>query len=125
MFIIAGPGSPSVLTNVLHAIEQHVEWISDCLAYAKDHGIIRIEATESAEEAWTEDVNEAAAGTLYSHANSWYIGANIPGKPRVLAAYAGGLPAYRQRCEAVAANDYEGFALLTTEQVSTPVVGAT
>ena len=111
LFTITGPGSPSVFSNAVVSIEQHVEWITDCIKYLRERGIERIEATVEAEDRWVTHVREVADGTLYPLANSWYIGANIPGKPRVLMPYAGGVGAYRQKCAAVAANDYEGFTL--------------
>ena len=82
LFTITGPGSPSVLTNMLPTIEQHVDWIADTLAYMRERNFRRIEATPDAETAWVARVNEIAAGTLFPTANSWYLGANVPGKPR-------------------------------------------
>jgi cyclohexanone monooxygenase len=111
LFTITGPGSPSVLSNMPVSIEQHVEWISDCIQHMETANIRTIEATEEAEDAWTAHVNEVAARTLYPKAASWYMGANIPGKPRVFMPYIGGVANYRQRCDAVAGNDYEGFRL--------------
>ncbi|WP_437720504.1 flavin-containing monooxygenase [Sorangium sp. So ce861] len=111
LFTITGPGSPSVFSNAIVSIEQHVEWIADCLAYLRARRLERIEATAEAEDRWVAHVKEVADGTLYPLANSWYIGANIPGKPRVLMPYAGGVGAYRKRCEEVAAQGYAGFAL--------------
>lgn len=111
MFMITGPGSPSVLSNMMVSIEQHVDWIADCLAYLRTREIDGIEATPEAEDKWVAHVNEVAHGTLYPRAASWYMGANIPGKPRVFMPYIGGVPAYRQICDAVAAKGYEGFAL--------------
>ncbi|WP_437963836.1 NAD(P)/FAD-dependent oxidoreductase [Sorangium sp. So ce260] len=111
MFTITGPGSPSVFSNAIVSIEQHVEWVADCLAALRARGFERIEATAEAEDRWVAHVKEVADGTLYPLANSWYIGANIPGKPRVLMPYAGGVGAYRKTCEEVAAREYEGFAL--------------
>jgi cyclohexanone monooxygenase len=111
MFIITGPGSPSVLSNMLVAIEQHVDWITDCVEYMLERGLETIEATEDAQEAWVEHVNAVASFTLFPQADSWYMGANIPGKPRVFLPYIGGLGNYGKRCDEVAANDYEGFAL--------------
>lgn len=111
LFTITGPGSPSVFSNAVVSIEQHVEWITDAVKYLRERGIERIEATVEAEDRWVTHAKEVADGTLYPLANSWYIGANIPGKPRVLMPYAGGVGAYRQKCAAVAANDYEGFRL--------------
>ena len=116
MFTITGPGSPSVLTNMPTAIEQHVEWISDCIEYMREHGIERIEATADAEEAWVSHVNEAADRTLLPLAkSSWYLGANVPGKPRVFMPYVGGFATYTQESDDVAAKGYEGFALAPRE----------
>jgi cyclohexanone monooxygenase len=111
MFTITGPGSPSVLSNMIVSIEQHVDWIADCLGWLDARGIICIEAERAAEDAWVEHVNEVAHTTLYPQANSWYMGANIPGKPRVFMPYIGGVGAYRIKCDAVAAAGYEGFSL--------------
>jgi len=111
LFTITGPGSPSVLMNMPVAIEHHVDWIADCLGYLRDHGWTRIEATEEAQEAWAEHVAELGEASLYVRANSWYVGANIPGKPRVIMPYTGGQPMYRERCEAVRDAGYEGFVL--------------
>jgi cyclohexanone monooxygenase len=110
LFTITGPGSPSVLTNMLPTIEQHVEWITDCLAYLRARGYGRIEATDAAETAWVAHVNERADATLFPTCNSWYLGANVPGKPRVFMPYIG-FPPYVQKCNEVAANGYAGFAL--------------
>ena len=110
LFIVTGPGSPSVLTNMLPTIEQHVEWIADCIGYMRERNFRRIEATPDAETAWVARVNEIAAGTLFPTANSWYLGANIPGKPRVFMPYIG-FPPYVEKCNAVAASGYSGFAL--------------
>jgi len=109
LFMITGPGSPSVLSNMIVSIEQHVDWISDCLAEMGKRDLGCIEATADAEEAWVAHVNEVAHRTLYPKAASWYMGANIPGKPRVFLPYIGGVGAYRQKCDEVAANGYEGF----------------
>jgi len=111
LFTITGPGSPSVLTNMLPSIEQHVDWIADCLAAVRAKGATVIEAETEAEESWVGHVGEAAGVTLRSTCSSWYVGANIPGKPRVFMPYIGGLPAYIERCEAVVAKGYEGFAI--------------
>jgi cation diffusion facilitator CzcD-associated flavoprotein CzcO len=110
LFTITGPGSPSVLSNMLPSIEQHVEWIADAIGHLRRRGLGWIEATEEAEEGWVAHVNAVANATLFPSCNSWYIGANVPGKPRVFMPYIG-FPAYVQRCDAVAANGYEGFAL--------------
>ncbi len=109
LFLITGPGSPSVLSNMIVSIEQHVEWIGDCLSNLGAHQQDCIEATQDAEDAWGEHVNEIAYRTLYPQANSWYMGANIPGKPRVFMPYIGGVGNYRRQCEDVAANGYAGF----------------
>jgi cyclohexanone monooxygenase len=111
LFIVTGPGSPSVLSNMIVSIEQHVDWITDCLSYMRNRGAEVIEATHPAEDKWVAHVNEVAAGTLYSQANSWYMGANIPGKPQIFMPYIGGVGVYRQICNDVATKDYEGFAM--------------
>jgi cyclohexanone monooxygenase len=116
LFIITGPGSPSVLSNMIVSIEQHVDWISDCIAYMRDRGLDTIEANREAEDKWVAHVNEVAHGTLYPQANSWYMGANIPGKPQIFMPYIGGVGAYRQICNDVAAKGYEGFAMSAAEQ---------
>jgi len=110
LFIVTGPGSPSVLTNMLPTIEQHVDWITDCIDYLREHDIGCIEATLPAQDAWVERVNEIANLTLYPGCNSWYLGANIPEKPRVFMPHIG-FPDYVKKCDEVAANDYKGFAL--------------
>jgi len=110
LFIITGPGSPSVLTNMLPTIEQHVEWIADCIGYMRERNFRRIEATQEAETAWVARVNEIAAGTLFPTCNSWYLGANVLGKPRVFMPYIG-FPPYVEKCNEVAASGYSGFAL--------------
>jgi cation diffusion facilitator CzcD-associated flavoprotein CzcO len=109
MFTITGPGSPSVLSNMPVSIEQHVEWITGCIEHMRKHGIDTIEATAAAEDEWTAHVAEVANGTLLPEANSWYLGANIPGKPRVFMPYLGVGP-YREKCNEVAAAGYNGFA---------------
>lgn len=109
LFTITGPGSPSVLLNMPVAIEQHVDWIADCIEYMREQGWTRIEATEQAQDEWAEHVADLGAQSLYVQANSWYVGANIPGKPRVVLPYVGGQPYYRERCNAVAEAGYEGF----------------
>ncbi|WP_420133780.1 flavin-containing monooxygenase [Rhodopseudomonas sp.] len=111
LFIITGPGSPSVLSNMILSIEQHVDWITECLIAMRARGAMCIEATRQAEDDWVAHVNDVAAGTLYPQANSWYMGANVPGKPRVFMPYIGGVGTYRQICNEVAAKGYEGFML--------------
>ena len=109
MMIITGPGSPSVKTNMIAAIEQHVDWITDLLKHVKSHGLNRIEADRDAEEKWVQHVNEVGDSTLYPLANSWYVGANIPGKPRVFMPYVAGLDKYRVICDQIAADGYRGL----------------
>ncbi|MBO4221203.1 NAD(P)/FAD-dependent oxidoreductase [Bradyrhizobium neotropicale] len=111
LFIITGPGSPSVLSNMIVSIEQHVDWISDCLDYMRERELDTMEATREAEDKWVAHVNEVAYTTLYPQANSWYMGANIPGKPRIFMPYIGGVGPYRQICNEVAAKGYDGFAM--------------
>ncbi|WP_454617945.1 flavin-containing monooxygenase [Bradyrhizobium cenepequi] len=111
LFIITGPGSPSVLSNMIVSIEQHVDWISDCLGYMRARELDTMEASREAEDKWVAHVNDVAHTTLYPQANSWYMGANIPGKPRIFMPYIGGVGAYRQICNEVAAKGYEGFAM--------------
>ncbi|MEZ5235795.1 MAG: NAD(P)/FAD-dependent oxidoreductase [Acidimicrobiales bacterium] len=110
-FTITGPGSPSVLSNMMVSIEQHVDWITDCLTAMRRSGQRVIEAEPGAEDAWVDHVNEVAAATLYPSANSWYMGANVPGKPRVFLPYVGGVGTYRTICDEVAADGYRGFTL--------------
>ena len=109
LFLISGPGSPSVLTNMLCSIEQHVNWIADCLENLRRASTATIEATPAAEDAWVDHVNAVAGATLYPTCNSWYLGKNIPGKPQVFMPLVG-FPPYVDKCDAVAANGYEGFA---------------
>ena len=113
LFTVTGPGSPSVLCNMLVAIEQHVNWIGDCIDYLRGARLDTIEPTDEAEQEWIGHVNEVAEGTMYTtpSCNSWYLGANIPGKPRLFMPYVGGYPRYKARCDEAAANDYEGFQL--------------
>ena len=116
LFIITGPGSPSVLSNMIVSIEQHVDWIADGLVHMRKQGLATMEAGREAEERWVAHVNEIAHGTLYPQANSWYMGANIPGKPRIFMPYIGGVGVYRRICEEVAAKGYEGFVMKHEEQ---------
>ena len=111
LFTITGPGSPSVLTNMLPSIEQHVNWIANCLEHLDSQGLTTIEADREAEEAWASHVNDVASLTLYpTGCNSWYQGANIPGKPRIFMPYIG-FPPYVEKCNEVVARGYEGFVL--------------
>ena len=109
LFMVTGPGSPSVLSNVIVSIEQHVEWISDCIQHLTANSCAQIEATQAAENNWVAHVNQLASATLFLNANSWYLGANVPGKPRVFMPYVGGVGRYREECTAIANNGYTGF----------------
>ena len=109
LFMLTGPGSPSVLVNMIVSIEQHVDWVADLLVRARDNAVVRIEAQPESEDRWVEHVNELAASTLFVKAASWYLGANVPGKPRVFMPYIGGMGAYRKTCDDVAASGYRGF----------------
>ncbi|MPZ35041.1 MAG: NAD(P)-binding protein [Rhodospirillales bacterium] len=111
MFVITGPGSPGVKTQMIASIEQHVDWIAGCLAHMRAKGLDGIEPTLQAEIEWVSHVNTVAYSTLYPLANSWYMGANIPGKPRVFMPYVGGFDRYKRRCDEVATKGYEGFTL--------------
>lgn len=110
LFLVTGPGSPSVLSNMLVSIEQHVDWMVDCLIHMRDSSHQRFEPSEAAEQEWVGHVNEVADMTLFPQGGSWYLGANIPGKPRVFMPYAGGVGAYREICDGVVADDYRGFS---------------
>tara|TARA_B100000029_G_scaffold516709_2_gene633044 strand:+ start:20178 stop:21794 length:1617 start_codon:yes stop_codon:yes gene_type:complete len=112
LFTITGPGSPSVLSNMITSIEQHVEWITDCITFMNESNLSEIEATESSEKEWTTHVAEIAEDSPMRFAcNSWYLGANIPGKTRVFMPYAGGIPKYIEKCNEVSSKDYQGFNL--------------
>ena len=110
-FTVTGPGSPSVLSNMAVSIEQHVDWIADCLGHLEANGFETIEPTALAESGWVQHVNDCAAITLYPTANSWYMGANVPGKPRVFLPYVGGVDVYRRACDEVVERGYLGFTL--------------
>jgi cyclohexanone monooxygenase len=111
MFLIMGPGSPSVLSNMVTSAEQHVDWVTEAISYMRAHDVATIEASADAEDAWAETVNQVAEGTVYTHPDcqSWYLGANIAGKARIFLPYVGGVPTYAGICQEVAANGYEGF----------------
>ena len=115
LFMITGPQSPSVLSNMMVSIEQHVDWMSDCIAHMRARGMETIEPTREAQQGWVEHSNETAYKTLYPKAASWYMGANIPGKPRVFLPYIGGVGRYREKCDEVAAAGYEGFVFERAE----------
>ena len=108
-FTVNGPGSPSVLANMVSAIEHHVDWIADCLAHTQANELCRVEAEPDAQANWVDEVRRVADMTLFPRANSWYIGANVPGKPRVFMAYPGGLQNYRDRCSRIVTDGYTGF----------------
>ena len=110
MFLITGPGSPSVLGNMISAIEENANWIAECMNHMGTHGLSAVEATREAQDAWVAEVNRAADATLYPLAKSWYMGDNVPGKKRVFLPYIGGWKKYLDRCDEVAAKGYEGFA---------------
>jgi cation diffusion facilitator CzcD-associated flavoprotein CzcO len=109
LFMVTGPQSPSVLSNMVVSIEQHVDWIADRLRLMHEHGFSRVEATQEAEDAWVRHVCELAQPTLYPKARSWYVGANVPGKPRVFMPYVGGCGRYRKECEEVVADGHRGL----------------
>ncbi|MBQ0719317.1 MAG: NAD(P)/FAD-dependent oxidoreductase [Gammaproteobacteria bacterium] len=109
LFTISGPGSPSVFTNMVTSIEQHVEYISDIITYIDKNHLATIDASEAAEDQWVAHVNEVASATLVNACSSWYLGANVPGKERVFMPYVGGFPVYVEKCDDVAANNYQGF----------------
>ncbi|MEV0104728.1 NAD(P)/FAD-dependent oxidoreductase [Nocardia sp. NPDC050799] len=111
LFTITGPGSPSVLSNMMVSIEQHVDWVADAIEAMRSRGVTTMEAQTEAEQEWTRHVGEVGDMTLYPKVDSWYVGSNVPGKPRVMYAYIGGVGAYREKCDQVAADDYDGFIL--------------
>jgi cyclohexanone monooxygenase len=111
LFMITGPGSPSVLASMIQAIEQHVDWLVDCLGHMRDIGAATIEARLEDEDAWVEHVNEVSKVSLRSTCSSWYVGTNIPGRPRVFMPYIGGFPIYVQKCNEVMSGGFEGFVL--------------
>ena len=107
-FVIAGPGSPSVLTNMVAAIEQHVDWIADCIDYMQNRSFRQVEVERDAETGWSQEVHELASTTLFPSCNSWYLGANVPGKPRAFMPYLS-FPLYVEQCDQIVAADYDGF----------------
>jgi cyclohexanone monooxygenase len=111
LFIVTGPGSPSVLSNMVVSIEQHVEWIADCLAFARHEGFTTVEATDAAQDYWMAQVEAVASVTVWPTGESWYTGANIPGKARSFPIFLGGVGTYRQICADIAAKRYDGFVL--------------
>ena len=121
MFMVTGPGSPSILANFPVCIEQHVDWIAECMVHMREKGINEIEALSDAEADWALMIAEEANKTLLPLADSWYMGANIPGKPRVFLAYPSGVHTYTELCDDVAERGYEGFALRSREMAETAV----
>ncbi|MEH2559078.1 cyclohexanone monooxygenase [Bradyrhizobium algeriense] len=111
LFTITGPGSPSVLASMIQAIEQHVDWMADCMAHMRDVGAVTVEPLQAYEDEWVEHVNEVSKISLRSTCSSWYVGANIPGRPRVFMPYIGGFPIYVQKCNEVMTNGFEGFVM--------------
>ena len=111
LFMVTGPGSPSVLSNMLVSIEQHIDWIAECMKTLRDTHMNFIVPRQKFEDDWVAHVSELANYTLFVRAASWYMGANIPGKPRVFMPYIGGVGVYRQKCAQVAADGYQGFDL--------------
>jgi hypothetical protein len=113
LFTVQGPGSPSAATNFVAALEQHVEWIADCIAYLRANGHRTIEALPAAQAEWIEHTTSLVAPTVLVHpsCNSWYNGGNVPGKKRMYMGYTGGIPEYRRRCDEIAAGGYTGFTL--------------
>lgn len=114
LFITVGPGSPSVRTNMIPSIEQHVEWIRDCLRFMRDHGHQTVEVSVEAAEQWTAHVQEVASETILFRTPSWYSGSNVAGKANVFMPYVGGAPTYRQHCERIVADGYSGFIFTQT-----------
>lgn len=112
LFVITGPGSPSVFSNMVTSAEQHVDWVADCITYMKKNKHQTIDARADAEADWVAQVNEEASKTIFPTTNSWYVGANIPGKPRVFMPYLGGAAKYNEICQGVAENGYAGFILM-------------
>ena len=111
LFMITGPGSPSVLASMIQAIEQHVDWLADCIGHMRDIGAKTIEPLQGDEDAWVEHVNDVSTVSLRSTCSSWYVGANIPGRPRVFMPYIGGFPVYVQKCNEVMSNGFDGFVI--------------
>jgi cyclohexanone monooxygenase len=119
LFMITGPGSPSVLASMIQAIEQHVDWLIDCIGHMRDVGAATIEARVENEDAWVEHVNEVSKVSLRSTCSSWYVGTNIPGRPRVFMPYIGGFPIYVQKCNEVMSNGFDGFVLEGAAAINT------
>ena len=110
-FTLVGPHNGSTFCNIPRCIEQNVEWVTECIKYMSDNGFSKIETEKKAEEEWTQHVYEVAKPSLLMKTDSWFVGANIPGKKRNFLMYAGGSPTYRAKCEEIVENGYEGFKL--------------
>lgn len=115
LFMIHGPGSPGVLAQMITAGEYQVEWVTDVIDDLKRNGYSRIDTTPEAEDSWDTEMSQMAARTLYRYADSWYVGANIPGKPRNFLIYIGGFDQYIRRCAEQVSQGYEGFVLTRPE----------
>ena len=118
LFMITGPGSPSVKSNMMVSIEQHVDFVTESIVYMRQHGLEVMEPELAAEDDWVDHVQETANKTLFPRANSWYMGANIPGKPRLFMPYIGGVGTYRKKCEEIVAANYKGFHFEPTAAVA-------
>ena len=118
MFIVTGPGSPSVLSNMVLASEQHIDWIAGCIEHLDRHGLETVEPAQEAVDSWVFECNERASKTLFPQANSWYMGANIPGKPRVFMPFIGGFKVYGDILEEVAVSGYKGFSFESGETLA-------
>ena len=112
LFMVTGPGSPAVLANMVLGAEAHVDWIAEAIRYLDENGYAAIEATPEAVDNWLAECAQRAETTLFTKANSWYLGANIPGKPRVFMLFCGGFGVYNDICAEVAASGFKGFELL-------------
>jgi cyclohexanone monooxygenase len=120
LFMITGPGSPSVLASMIQAIEQHVDWIADCISHMRDVGASTIEAKVHDENDWVDHVNDVSQVSLRSTCSSWYVGANIPGQPRVFMPYIGGFPIYVDKCNSIMMGGYEGFVMAGSDKPTAP-----
>src|SRR4030081_1243101 len=118
--MITGPGSPSVLASMIQAIEQHVDWLADCMGHGREGGATCIEPILEDEDAWVEHVNDVSTVSLRSTCSSWYVGTNIPGRPRVFMPYIGGFPIYVKKCNEVRSGGFDGFVLEGTRASNAP-----
>jgi cyclohexanone monooxygenase len=118
LFILNGPLSPSVFVNMALTSEQQPDWVADAIDHVRRNGLAALEAQPEAQDQWSEHCNDLVAGSLLLQANSWYLGANIPGKPRVFLAYVGGFPRYIEECDGVARDGYRGFEKIPAAALS-------